>query len=165
MVILALDISTKSTGIAVFKDEQLIHYQCASGASTNVFNRIQKITKQIQQNVVQRFSPDVVVIELPLPADVEHNMATYRKLTFAHGIIGLMLNKYKLKYDAEYTSSEWRSAVEIKTGAGIKRNPLKAKDIQKVKELYNITVNDDIADAILIGLAYIKKSKTEINFE
>ena len=86
-------------------------------------------------------------------------------MTWAHGIIGLMLNHYKLKYDTVYTSSEWRSIVGVKTGAGVKRESLKNKDIQKVKDLYNIDVNDDEADAILIGLAKIKKSKTEINFE
>ena len=34
------------------------------------------------------------------------------------------------------------------------RPKLKAEDIKLVQHLYNIKVNDDIADAILIGRAY-----------
>lgn len=36
------------------------------------------------------------------------------------------------------------------------RPKLKADDIAMVKHLYNIDVNDDIADAILIGRAFIQ---------
>lgn len=44
MIVLALDISTKSTGAAIFNDTELIHYTCLTATSTNVFNRIDKIT-------------------------------------------------------------------------------------------------------------------------
>ena len=164
MIILALDISTHSTGIAVFDDTKLIHYECAVASSTNTFNRIDKITTQIE-NVVEKYKPTKVAIEDPLPAESGHNMSTYKKLTWAQGIIGDMLNQHKLNFDRLYTSSEWRSKVGIATGKGRKRESLKPKDIAKAKELFGVEENDDIADAILIGKAYADQACNEINWE
>ena len=41
----------------------------------------------------------------------------------------------------------------------------KAGDIAFVKEHYGLEVNDDIADAIGIGHAYVNKLDTEFNWE
>lgn len=164
MIVLALDISTKSTGAAIFNDTELIHYTCLTATSTNVFNRIDKITDQIQQ-LIKKYKPTAVVVQDPLPAQSGHNMSVYKKLTWAQGIIGDLMNKYKLEFTYMFTSSQWRSKVGISTGRGIKRESLKSKDIAKVKELYNIEVNDDIADAILIGRAYTQQHCNIINWE
>lgn len=40
-----------------------------------------------------------------------------------------------------------------------KREELKKWGIDKVNELYGIDVNDDVADAILIGVGYLNKVK------
>ena len=62
--------------------------------------------------------------------------------------------------------SSWRATLGIKNGRGIKRTSLKEQDIQYVQEKYNITVNDDEADAICIGLSqYKEKDNNEINWE
>ena len=45
--ILSLDISTKSTGVAVFQNSKLIHYECITASSVNVYNRIEKITERV----------------------------------------------------------------------------------------------------------------------
>ena len=61
--------------------------------------------------------------------------------------------KVKLEY---LYPSEWRSRCGIATGRGITRTSLKPKDIAFVKTKFNITVNDDIADAIGLAYAYLK---------
>ena len=38
MITLALDISTHSTGAAIFNGRELIHYECIAASSTNTFN-------------------------------------------------------------------------------------------------------------------------------
>ena len=91
-----------------------------------------------------------MIAEEPEPAFVKNNIDVYRKLTFAHGAICMELNKRHLTMEL-CSSSHWRKMVGIKTGRGIARTELKKKDIELVKQLYNIDVNDDIADAILIG--------------
>ena len=70
----------------------------------------------------------------------------------------------KIELELIYPSS-WRASIGIKTGRGIKRTSLKEKDMQFVKENYNLDVNDDIADAICIGYANSHDVETEINWE
>lgn len=152
-ILLSLDISTKSTGVAIFKDDELIHYECITATSTNVYNRIEKITERVAA-LLDEYKPSQVIAEEPEPAFVKNNIDVYRKLTFAHGAICMELNKRKLTMEL-CTSSHWRKEVGIKTGRGITRESLKKKDIELVKELYNLDVNDDIADAILIGRSVI----------
>ena len=48
----------------------------------------------------------------------------------------------------------------IHTGRGIKREALKAAAQKLVKNIYNIDVNDDISDAICIGIAYINEHRS-----
>ena len=66
-----------------------------------------------------------------------------------------MLHKYDKQIEL-YAASHWRSVVNIKTGKGIKRENLKIASQNLVKAIYNIDVNDDISDAICLGIAYIK---------
>ena len=77
-----------------------------------------------------------------------------------------MLYDYNKKLEMEliYPSS-WRASIGIKTGRGIKRTTLKEKDIQFVKENYNLDVNDDEADAICIGYSCVNNIETEINWD
>ena len=164
MITLALDISTRSTGAAIYQNQNLTHYECIAASSTNTFNRIDKIRDRIEQ-LIQLYHPDKIVAESPLPADVGHNIDTYKKLTWAQGIIGDMLNKHNLKFDVMYIPSQWRKKVQIKTGPHKMRPKLKADDIAMVKNLYQIEVNDDIADAILIGRAFTQQNVEEINWE
>jgi len=153
MIILGLDISTKSTGWAIFDDKEKIAYGCVSATSTNVYNRIDKITKEIEE-VVNQYHPTAVIAEEPEPAFVKNNIDVYRKLTFAHGAIGGMLNRHKLSMNL-CSSSHWRKLVGIKTGRGITRAQLKPEDIKKANELFHLnTKNDDIADAVLIAYSY-----------
>ena len=61
--------------------------------------------------------------------------------------------------------SEWRAACGIKNGRGVRRETQKANDILFVKNNYGIEVNDDIADAIGIGHAYVNQLTNEMNWE
>lgn len=48
MIIIGLDISTKSTGYSVWGNGKLVTSGCAAAASSNVYKRIKKITTEIQ---------------------------------------------------------------------------------------------------------------------
>lgn len=52
--------------------------------------------------------------------------------------------------------NHWRAVCKIKTGPGIKRDTLKKASQKLIKDTYNIDVNDDISDAICIGLSYAR---------
>lgn len=171
MTIMSLDISTTSTGVAIFDNNKLLLVECIAPAG-NVWKRIRKITNRIKE-LVEQYKPQAIIAEEPEPAFVKNNIDVYRKLTIAHGDITIMLDEHKLEMQL-CTSAHWRKMVGIKTGRGITRAMLKPKDIEKAKELFpkfaaEVKQNDDKADAILIGYAYYlehaKKEELEYNWE
>ena len=48
MKVLAIDASTKSTGVALFEDSKLVKYACLTASSTDLIKRIQKIIEQLK---------------------------------------------------------------------------------------------------------------------
>lgn len=160
MTILSLDISTTSTGYAVFKDNKLIKSGVVAPAGTNAITRIEKIADAVNDLMLE-YNPDVIYAEEPEPAFVKNNIDVYRKLTFAHGAIAIVLNHYRKEMKL-CSSSHWRKQVGIKTGRGITRAQLKPIDVAKANELFNLnTKSDDLADAVLIGWAYILENKLD----
>lgn len=151
MYILALDLSTKSSGWSVFDDQKLIDYGCISAGSANLFHRIDVMTSELEK-ILQKYQFQHVYIEDVYPEDVHSNIQVYKALVYLQGFILHLLDKYRLNHTF-YTASEWRVKCGIKTGRGIKRETLKAKDIRFVQEQFGIKVNDDVADAIGIGFA------------
>ena len=47
MKVLAIDASTKSTGVALFDDKKLVKYDCFTASSTDLIKRIQNIILQL----------------------------------------------------------------------------------------------------------------------
>lgn len=153
MVVLALDPSTKSTGLAIFQDQELIHYECITAGSSNLYKRIDKIIEGIK-NILDNYKIDNVIIEDVFPEDVHGNRSVFNALMYLQGFIMHLLDNYNLN-PKFYTASEWRKKCDIRTGRGIHRESLKPKDIAFVKNQFGLTVNDDIADAICIGFAAV----------
>ena len=125
MTILSLDPSTKSTGLAIFKDQNPIFYTCITASSSNIYKRIDKIIAEIEK-ILNEYQIDKVVIEDVYPEDVHHNITVYKSLTYLQGFILHSLNKHgftnnNIKF---YTASEWRKKCGIRTGRGIKRESL-----------------------------------------
>lgn len=164
MKILSLDLSTKSSGWAIFEDGFLIEYGCITASSTDLIKRIIKIENELEEILKKHKGIDKAIAEEVRPENGMQNIKTHRALMWLQGYIAILLHKYKINLDLIYPSS-WRAAIGIKTGRGIKRTSLKEKDIQFVKENYNLDVNDDIADAICIGYASSHDVETEINWE
>lgn len=165
MILLSLDLSSKSSGWAIFKDSLLIDSGCVTSSSTDLMKRI-NVMKDGIKTIVEKYSPDKVVAEEVRPENGMQNVKTHRALMWVQAAIALMLYDYNKKIELEliYPSS-WRAAIGIKTGRGIKRTSLKEKDIQFVKENYNLDVNDDEADAICIGYSCSHDIETDINWE
>lgn len=157
MKTLSIDASTKNTGIAIFEQGKLIHYECISSSSSDVYKRIELMTNKIEE-LYNTYNPTNIVMQDVLPEDVKHNQAVFKALIYLQAAIVLMLHKYDKQVEL-YAASHWRSVVNIKTGKGIKRENLKIASQNLVKAIYNIDVNDDISDAVCLGIAYIKQHK------
>ena len=160
MKVLALDLSTRSTGWAVFDNSKLLDYGCVTATSTNVLNRIEKITDELKI-IYDKYNPNNIIVEEVLPEDVKHNQQVFKALMYLQAAVAIELNKRGKKMEF-FTASEWRKLCGIQTGRGITRDKVKAADIKFVKDTYNIDANDDICDAICIGYAYTNGKSTTI---
>ena len=155
MKTLAIDASTKSTGIAVFQDLKLIYFQCITASEGDQLKRIKKMVKRIQE-LYQWYKPTDIVMEQVLPQDVKHNQTVYKALIYLQAAVVLQLHQFGATVDL-YSASHWRSLCGIRLGKGMKREQLKEASQKIVKNVFDIDVNDDISDAICLGIAYVKQ--------
>lgn len=153
MTILSLDLSTKSSGWAIFENQELKEYGCLTESSTNLLKRIKNMTIKLEE-IINTHSIDKIIAEEVRPDFGSGNLQTHRALMWLQGSVASMLCDHNLSLEYIYPSS-WRAACGIKTGRGIRRETLKKADIEFVKNTYNIEVNDDEADAIGIGYSII----------
>lgn len=157
MNILGLDASTKSTGWSVYEDKKLKDYGCITSSSTDLFKRIHKMVDEIDI-IITNNNISKVILEEVRPDDIggRSNIATHRALMWLQGAIAMMIHDKHPKVTIEYLyPSEWRKCCQIKTGRGVVRETVKQRDIRFVEETFGIKVNDDIADAIGLGYAYL----------
>ena len=168
MDILALDLSSKSSGWACFDNGELVSHGCITSSSTDVIKRIHIMTNGIK-DILEK-NPDIkkLIIEEVRPEGGYGvgNQRTHKVLMWLQAAVEFLIhdNFPKVKIEYIYPSS-WRATLGIKNGRGIKRTTLKQADIAFVKDKYNIDVNDDEADAICIGLAqYTKAENKDFNW-
>ena len=157
MNILALDASTKNTGFAIYKHNKLQKYDCIPATSNDLFNRISVMVEGIKSILIENPDIDHIIME-EVRQQGFINIKTYKALMYLQGCIGMMLYKHFKHVQLEFLyPSSWRKVCGIKQGRGVQRTKQKQNDIDWVKQNFNITVNDDIADAIGLGYAYINK--------
>ena len=163
MNILAIDASTKSSGIAVYEEKELKYYNCITSSSTDLFKRIHKMVDEIDV-LITTHHIDKLILEEVRPDDIggRSNINTHRALMWLQGAIAMMIHDKHSKVIIEYLyPSEWRKCCKIKTGRGVVRETVKQRDIRFVEETFGIKVNDDIADAIGLGYAYLHPNGQE----
>ncbi len=157
MNLIAIDASTKSSGIAIYKHDKLQKYDCIKATSSDLFNRIKVMVKAIGQYLTENPDIDNLVLQ-QVRQDGFTNIKTYKALMYLQGCIMLLVHQSFKHVTVQFVyPSQWRKVCQIKQGRGIKRDIQKQNDINWVKKIFNIEVNDDIADAIGIGYAYIHK--------
>lgn len=162
MRILSLDLSTRSSGYAIGEDGSLETHGCITASSRDVVKRIIKMRDQLSK-LIKNNKIDKIIIEEVRP---EYNSHTNKVLMWLQAVI--VVAAYQIDSHIEYEfvgANEWRAALKIKQGRGVKRQALKPQDIQYVENKYHLSVNDDEADAICIFDAYYIKIDNEINWE
>ena len=142
---------------------------CITSASTDLIKRIYKMRDELAA-ILDQYSIDKIVVEEVRPEGGfgVGNTQTHRALMWLQAATAFLLHDNYPQIEIEYIyPSSWRAKLGIKNGRGIKRTSLKEADIAFVKNKYNIDVNDDIADAICIGLAAYSDANdsNEINWE
>lgn len=162
MKLLSLDMSTHSTGFAIGVDGMLQNHGYVTSKAKDVEKRIIQMRRQIA-NLIVKNKPNKIIVQQVWP---EVNSHTNKVLMWLQGAVILVAYECDPTIKVQFiNASEWRAAIKIKQGRGIKREQVKIYDIQYVKEKYNIDVNDDEADAICIFDSYWIKNDNEINWE
>ena len=162
MKILAIDPSTHVSGWSIGENTFLQQHGCITASSKAVEKRIIKMRDQLSE-IIKNNKIDKIIMQEVRPDFGTH---TTKVLMWLQAVIIISAYEINPKIEYEFVSaSEWRAALKIKQGRGIKREQVKISDIEYVKNKYNITVNDDQADAICIFDAYCEKNDNEINWE
>lgn len=162
MKILSLDLSTHSSGYAIGQNGKLMEHGYITATSKDVIKRIIKMRDQLSK-IIRDNEIEKIVMEQVRP---EYNSHTNKVLMWLQAIIVVAAYQINSKIEYQFIGpSEWRAALKIKQGRGIKRENLKPQDIQYVKDKYHLTVNDDEADAICVFDAYWIKFDNEINWQ
>lgn len=148
--ILALDQASITSGYAIFDDDKLVSYGKWSSNGTHSTERISQ-TKSWIACMIEKWKPDLVVLEdiqlQKFGEDGQEGVITFKKLAALQGV----LKNYCFESGIIYkivSPSTWRAHSGIK---GKLRTDKKRNAQLKVKKLYDISVSQDEADAVLIG--------------
>ena len=159
---IGLDQATHITGYSIFDDDELIYAGTFEATAEDEIARDVQIQNWLIQLIVN-WKPDIVGLEgiqLQQFNDKTIGVTTYQTLARLQGI--LMATCYDLKTDYIICPpATWRNHSGVK---GRSRADKKRSMQNKIKEWFDITVSDDVADAIGIG-KYINethKKKVEV---
>lgn len=149
MIYMGVDGSTTSTGIGIFDNEKLLYYECIKPKSKLLWQDRVMVIAQRLNAILDEYRPSVIYMEdVPL----KDGKPTILKLGAVRGVVIGLCGIYNIKLDAESVSDWRRNAGFYGDGKeGLKRDEMKKKAVKEVKRLFNIDVNDDVAEGILIA--------------
>jgi len=159
---IGLDQATHITGYSIFDNDELVYAGTFEATANDEIERDIQIQNWLIQ-LIHSWKPDIIGLEgiqLQQFNDKMVGVTTYQTLARLQGI--LMATCYNLKVDYIICPpATWRAHSDVK---GRSRADKKRSMQNKIKEWFDITVSDDVADAIGIG-KYINethKKKVEI---
>lgn len=156
--VIAFDQASVNTAYSVWQDSELIRYSMVTAdKKIKSHLRLRQMSVKIA-DVIKQEQPDYVVFEdCQLQAG---NAATFQVLCQLQGMIMALLYDAGVNFDV-VRPSVWKSFIGVAKG---KRDEQKAKTLDKIEELYQITLkqNDDLADAIGIGHYAVNKLLVEV---
>ena len=155
MRILALDQASRTSGYAIFENNQLID----SGTFTLMPDDIGERLVQLRNEIIKFIQYNQIDIVLFEDIQLQSGMAgvtTYKVLAEVFGVIQELVTELGIEYHIVH-SQTWKSALNIK---GKARAEQKKNAQAYVNNTYNIKVTQDAADAICIGASYLKNNES-----
>ena len=159
--VIGLDQATHITGYSIFDNGELVHAGTFQTTAEEEITRDLEVRNWLIQ-LIQNWKPDIIGME-----DIQlqqHNnsmgVTTYRTLARLQGILMAACAEQKIDYII-CPPGTWRANCGVK---GRTRSDKKRSMQNIVKQWFDITVSDDVADAIGIG-KYITdnhKKKVEV---
>lgn len=144
-VILALDVSTTSTGYALYVGDKLTKFGFIKPTGKDWLVRVRKMADKVAE-LDEEYSIDTVVIE---DTFFLKNIKTVKKLCLAQGILLGQLPKANL---IQVFPNTWKKHFGLGKGKAT-RDEQKQTSISVAETMFLIGhgINDDEADAILLG--------------
>lgn len=147
--VVAFDQATEHFGLSVFDNNKLVYYSLYTFKGT-LDSRLVAITRMVRDIVIKEWQPDYICFE---DIQYEKNIRTFKILAELIGIITELCKEAEIRYEI-VMPNVWRRYANT---AGKDRRTEKMLSVAKVKELYNIDVSDDVAEAILIGRYAVRR--------
>lgn len=143
--VLALDVSTTSTGYALYVGDKLTKYGYIKPTGKDWLVRVRKMADKVTE-LDEEYSIDTVVIE---DTFFLKNIKTVKKLCLAQGILLGQLPDAEL---IQVFPNTWKKHFGLGKGKAT-RDEQKQTSISVAETLFLISaeINDDEADAILMG--------------
>ena len=141
--VIAFDQATEHFGLSIFDDGKLVYYKLFVFTGS-VINRIVKIRKTIDEIVIKQWKPDYIVFE---DIQYQNGYITFKTLAMLLGVVHEVCQANDVPFEC-VSPNVWRKYSGI---CGKTRQEEKKLSIAVVKEKYNVSVTDDVAEAILIG--------------
>lgn len=154
--LIAFDQATENFGLSIFDNGKLVFYSLYK-FSGDVCARLTKIRKFISDIVIKEWKPDFICFE---DIQYQNGIITFKILAMLLGIVQEVINENDIPFEI-VSPNVWRKYAGT---AGKDRKTEKMLSKAVVKEKYNISVNDDVAEAILIGHYGVKVHKTKTAF-
>lgn len=156
--VVALDQASSISGVAVFSDNKLTDYDLIDlHKDKNMTHRVCKMMRELNNYIIKN-KPDYVVFE---GVSLQTNVSTLLLLAQIQGAIMQTCVVHNIPYTI-YKPTEWRSVLHFRQGKSIKRAELKRQAQEFVFEKYNLTLEEDICDAICIGKAFVVNKNDNI---
>lgn len=150
--ILALDQSSKVSGYAVFEDGTLKDYGHFTCTSDDIAIRLMNIRQQVE-NLIDKYNITEMVIEdIQLQEGVGNNVATFKLLSEVFGVI-TELGAEKDISTAAVLAIKWKNGLKFRTR---RREEQKREAQETANLLFGVKATQDEADAICIGVYYLK---------
>lgn len=155
--VIGFDQATEKFGVSIFDDGKLVYYRLLTFTG-DLNMRLLKIQHILETEILSNWQPDFIVME-----DIQYQangLMTFKILAMLLGIVQAACGKMNIPFEA-VSPNVWRKYAGT---CGKTRKEEKLLSVAMVKEKYNVAVNDDVAEAILIGRYGTLKHKKEVNF-
>ena len=161
MTILALDQASRTSGYAVFCDDQLIDSGKFTFEDADIARRLMKIRNKVEELINEFCIEKIILEDIQCQGNVVNNLETFKILAEVIGVLTELAAEKKLPYELVY-STVWKSTLQIK---GRTRPEQKKNAQQYVLNTYGKKVTQDESDAICIGAHYTKKNMSAFSWD
>lgn len=157
--VIACDQATERFGLSIFDDGKLVFFNLYTFRG-HMTERLLAIRNFVRDIVIKEWQPDFMVFE-----DIQYQygaVLTFKILAMLLGIMETTCFEMSIPYEV-VSPNVWRKYAGT---CGKTRLQEKQLSVAAVKEKYNVRVNDDVAEAILIGRygAQVHKQEIELAF-